>query len=438
MKRPTFFLSSTIFDFSDLRSSIKYFLEQRGCKVLASEYNDFEKPLDEHSYDACLKSIENADYFLLLVGSRVGGWYDPSTRTSITQQEYRTAYQLHERGQLRIVPMVRREVWTFRENHKALERHLMDLDLDPTKKGQIISYKTKFADDAKFIIDFIEEIGRSQQTKVALSTRSTLPTGNWIHTFSEFKDISDVLTTLLPMGLPVDEAAFRRALRHELLELLRSCLIKTENGIFGPRWHVDRFRDKLKLSAPGPEFFTKHVEVPTDAWDQFSSLMIAAHAIQLNVYLLPQALASSTFLTYDVEAHIYSESPVFDALHKLRQEVELASVGIRERSLNPIYTYSKKQRGRHNSYATVSIPFSEIAPLVALAYRWVNIVELCSAIISHFDGNPFNTPSLMPRSPIEDHDEKLEAEQATKDEALSFVREMSRRESVSQANPSKK
>lgn len=35
-KRPTFFLSSTIYDFRDLRGAIKFSLEARGCKVLAS------------------------------------------------------------------------------------------------------------------------------------------------------------------------------------------------------------------------------------------------------------------------------------------------------------------------------------------------------------------------------------------------------------------
>jgi hypothetical protein len=38
-------------------------LEQQGCTVLASEFNDFQKPLDRHSYDACGASIEKADYF---------------------------------------------------------------------------------------------------------------------------------------------------------------------------------------------------------------------------------------------------------------------------------------------------------------------------------------------------------------------------------------
>jgi hypothetical protein len=66
VKPPTFFLSSTIYDFRDLRSAVKFYLEELGCRVLASEYNDFLKPLDRHSYEACLKAIEQTDYFVLV------------------------------------------------------------------------------------------------------------------------------------------------------------------------------------------------------------------------------------------------------------------------------------------------------------------------------------------------------------------------------------
>jgi hypothetical protein len=64
VKPPTFFLSSTIYDFKDLRSALKHYLEEQGCSVLASEYNDLPKPLDVHSYDACLNAIMAADYFV--------------------------------------------------------------------------------------------------------------------------------------------------------------------------------------------------------------------------------------------------------------------------------------------------------------------------------------------------------------------------------------
>jgi Domain of unknown function (DUF4062) len=81
MDRPTIFISSTIYDFRDMRSAIKDHLEENGCRVLASEFNDFTKPLDKHSYQACLDTIQQADFFLLLVGTRVGGWYDQPNRS---------------------------------------------------------------------------------------------------------------------------------------------------------------------------------------------------------------------------------------------------------------------------------------------------------------------------------------------------------------------
>ena len=74
---PTFFLSSTIYDFKDLRGAVKYELERRGCRVLASEHSDFGNALEENSYEACLKLIDQADYFVLFIGKRVGGIYDP-------------------------------------------------------------------------------------------------------------------------------------------------------------------------------------------------------------------------------------------------------------------------------------------------------------------------------------------------------------------------
>src|SRR3546814_3390935 len=40
MNGPTLFLSSTVFDFADLRSALKDYLELRGCRVLASERSE--------------------------------------------------------------------------------------------------------------------------------------------------------------------------------------------------------------------------------------------------------------------------------------------------------------------------------------------------------------------------------------------------------------
>jgi hypothetical protein len=235
VKRPTFFLSSTIYDFSDLRSAIKYFLEQQGCVVLASEYNDFKKPLDKHSYEACLDAIQQADYFILLIGARVGGWYDKSNRISITQQEYREAYELCKRGALKIVTFVRQDIWNLRSDRGELQRHLESLSLEESEKSAITNHPTKRATDPEFISNFITEVGRNQDTKDALIGRGAFPTGNWIHVFSSFREIADVLSTEIFNGLPIEEAVNRRLLLGEVKEILRRSLPKYGQGkIYSP------------------------------------------------------------------------------------------------------------------------------------------------------------------------------------------------------------
>ena len=234
MKKPTVFLSSTIYDFRDLRWALKYYLEQQGCEVLASESNDFPKALDKHSYDACLAAIEKADYFILMIGSRVGGWFDPTAHISITQQEYRAAYERHKKGGLNILTFVRREVWQMREDRKALEKHLVELGQTEAERDAILSYPNKFATDAAFISDFISEVGRNQETKAALDAGTARPTGNWIHTFERFDEIIGAVRPLIFKGLPVDEASFRTALEAELVELLATCAIKHRGKLFNP------------------------------------------------------------------------------------------------------------------------------------------------------------------------------------------------------------
>ena len=151
-KKPTFFISSTVYDFRDLRSALKFYLEELGYQVYASEYNDFKVASDKHSYDACLKLIEECDYFILLVGSRVGGFYDDQNKTSITRQEYREAYKLHEQGKLQIISFVRDEVWQLKETRSELEKHLKKIEnLEKEKQDEVLNFTTKFATNAELI-----------------------------------------------------------------------------------------------------------------------------------------------------------------------------------------------------------------------------------------------------------------------------------------------
>ena len=59
------FISSTIYDFSDLRGALKFWLSEMGFRVQVSEFNDFEKPIEPNSYEACLDAIRSPSQSML-------------------------------------------------------------------------------------------------------------------------------------------------------------------------------------------------------------------------------------------------------------------------------------------------------------------------------------------------------------------------------------
>jgi hypothetical protein len=185
MKKPTFFISSTIKDFQDLRSSIKWWLEENDYSVNASEYNDFNKPLDINSYEACLAAIDNSDYFVLLIGERIGGMYDDEI--TITQKEYRHAYERLLLGKIKIINLVRKETWiNFSNSKKQIEK----LKKDPSFSKDI--FDKIYSKDDQIRFNFIDEVRRAEEMK-----EGKHPPNNWIHNFATFEEITEVFKRAL-------------------------------------------------------------------------------------------------------------------------------------------------------------------------------------------------------------------------------------------------
>lgn len=408
-RRPTFFLSSTIYDFRDLRSAIKFSLEQRGCRVLASEFNDFGGDLDQHSYEACLANIEQADYFVLLIGARVGGWYDVPARISITQQEYRTAYDLHRNRKLRLISFVRDEVWQLREDRKELARFLADVDVLDRERQAIANAPSKFANDAAFVSSFIAEVGRNVETGRAVTTGAPKPTGNWIHTFRGFRDIHDVLHPLAFTGLSSEEAAYRKALQHDLLTVMAGLLAKYEGKVLDlrPGLRKGLAAHPITVELRDQEWIT----VDLKEWNAFTTIFYQIMAHRIETVVIDDALTSTIFLDYDPEKGGYTQSPAYDALARLCDEIrrfkELATTEV----LSFLSETSPRAMGRKTGSA--DLPTTKVALLYGVAHRWINIVSLAQALIFHLEGHPFQMPELMPISPIEGFEEKYQSEQVS-------------------------
>jgi len=417
MKPPTFFLSSTIYDFRDLRSALKFYLEEQGCTVLASEYNDFLKPLDKHSYEACLQAIERAEYYVLLIGTRVGGWFDPGQRVSITQQEYRHAYELQKSGKLKIITFVRAEVWQSREERKELASYLASLPYTDAEKKKIETYPSKFADDAEVINAFINEVGRNQDTAAALKEGTPLPSGNWIHVFHDFREVIATVQAQVFSGVPLAEAALRRLLQSETREILRQCIPKSRNEVFSPRIAVEAFLRKYPLTIENRD--ADYFDIDTNEWDNLAWYAFHLIAIQFHTTILETATVSPFFLRFNPALDAFEETPFYRAIVALRHQIQRFSDSNTSETLSVVSEYSPKQRGYRNG--TVTIESKKIAMLLHLFDRWINIIELCIAIYRHLDGNPFVEPSLRSRSPVEGMAKKIEAESPTVDETIAFI-----------------
>ena len=123
--RPRVFVSSTIYDFRDLRSALKWWLEQMGCEVRMSEFTDFARPPEQGAFNSCFAAIQDSHFYVLLIGGRRGSWYDKDNLVSVTRQEFRVAAELARQGKLVPVVFLRKEVvaalrdWRSRAKYRS-------------------------------------------------------------------------------------------------------------------------------------------------------------------------------------------------------------------------------------------------------------------------------------------------------------------------------
>ncbi len=401
--RPTFFLSSTIYDFRDLRGAIKLSLEARGCRVLASEFNDFGGNLDQHSYDACLTNIEQADYFVLLIGTRVGGWYDKQKRVSITRQEYRTAYELHRQGRIKLVTFVRSEIWQLKEDRAELANFLIDSAVLQDERKTIASAPSKFANDPDFVSGFIAEVGRNLETGRAVATGATKPTGNWIHQFRDFRDINDVLQPLAFTGLTSEDAAYRTALQGELLIIMSSLLENGTTGIVDPRIPLKKGLAAHPITVAIRD--SGLLKVDLTAWNEFASVFYSALGTRFETVVVDDALTSTIFMAYDVDKGAYVQSAAYEALSKLWSEIRLFNDLSTSSNLSVLGESTPRMLGRNSG--PYDLPADRVALLYSFAHRWINVVSLCESLILHLEGRPFVMPDLMTFSPISGHEDAI-------------------------------
>lgn len=410
--RPRIYISSTIFDFADLRSALKCYLEDRGYQVLMSEFNDFEKPLEPNSYEACLRAIESADYFILLVGARVGGWYDQANRVTITRQEYRHAYQRAKSAKLRLVCFVRSDIWIVREDRKELERLLIGRR-NVEAESSLVHHPSRFVHDASFTFDFLREIGRVAEMKAALDGKHERPVANWVHLFATFEDIVQALSVQLNVRKSIARVALERNLRHEVMEIARSLCSRYSDRILPAYAWAEHARRKFKGGYDASSAYSRSEVTGLSAFLTLGSVA----PFELTTQAIDESLRSGEFLEFDRSSGEFKDSPLVLLLRRLRRELALLDARQKAVAKHSVMTLIEEARNKGGSS---NIPNSEIAIVMGCHDTQYNVLSLCRGLIEILDGRCEDPKVPMYKcSPLADSD--IEAARPSDGELLDLM-----------------
>lgn len=423
-QRPKVFISSTIYDFRDLRSALKYWLEELGYDVLLSEQNDFPAQVDLNSYDSCLRAIDESDYFIVFVGSRVGGWYNEASRISITQAEYRRAYERLVAGKIKLLAFVRRDVWDIREDRKELERLLRSealhhAELEENDIRTIAKHPSKFANDADFTFSFLNEIARLEEMKAAVADKGPFPPGNWIHQFSEFRDIINALRVELRFGINLRRVALVANLRAEIESNLRLLLNRSgdENDLTPRSQYASFARDTFKGSVDNnSRIKAKHLR-----WLGMFALLGCGIGRKLSTNALDEAITSGEMLDFDQKSGAFVVGPFQDAMLALKRNIERLRHNDEMMDTNTRNAMAM-QFSKLDGDTLHSVPNISLLPILAIHDSLAN-VTVFSRAIHRGDASSLDSLTLYGDSPLDSETQKMENERPTSEQIEQWIGE---------------
>jgi hypothetical protein len=440
--KPVVFLSSTIYDFVDLRGALKFWLEESGFEVWLSEYNDMEKSPVSGTYDACFDAIRNADFYILLIGERRGSLYSEDQNVSVTQQEYRVAYQAFvEKGGPIPIVFVRRSV-----------KEQIDTWVRAERAGS-----APFKGDAAFLEAFVNEVTRSPEDHGAIRGLGPYPQANWLRSFHDFRGIIDELRPAL--GLKYDVSLHRAisSIRLEIEATLSSFMGKLQapGGILLtanlralikdlPQDMQERLTgyfesQEFDLPFPGHWYMERLVSnISLDVKQRQPIVLNREQRNRLAMYLAgglvdpagmwldsaKQALANGSLLAYDATTKSLQETEFSIAVAEAIREAEMYSS--RYGSADPVRmrTLGAIAQANQEGASSLSIPWEDAIFLWGMYHAQVNLFRRLASIYAFItERKPSPAPEgLLPGSPLgEAMEEQIKKEQSTQQEIRAWT-----------------
>ena len=422
---PKVFVSSTIFDFRDLRSALKFWLEELGYEVLLSDHNDFPVQADLNSYQNCLEAIDRCDFFILLIGSRVGGWYDATNRISITQAEYRRAYQRLREGRIKLLTFVRQDLWNVREDRKELEKFLkaeiiQQKELTDADIANVVSHPSKFVNDADFMFGFLNEVTRNVEMKSAIAGVSDLPIGNWVRQFTTFRDIIDALRVELRFATGLRRMALLANLKAEIVTNLQILTHRSasDNSVC-PKYV---WASHARRQFHGGLNDVSQIEGKYLKWLSLFAGIGCGVGKNLTTPALDTAITSGEFLDFDKDLNSWLVGPFQEALLELRHHI--ARLRSLEETLDTKARLVLVERFKQlHTEQPMSVLNIDILSAIAVHDEQHNVVTLMKSIFraAQSDATSVEHITLYGKTPLEVEDQRMSEEIATPEQIRQWI-----------------
>lgn len=383
---PKVFLSSTIRDLGDLRSAIKYWLEENGFEVLASEWPDFPYPLDRDVVAAALAPIDDCDYYVLLVGARVGELIKDEG-ISMTRAEFRRARtRRRASGRPQMLHLVRRDIYEARRARR------------PTEASE---------EEWAAIVSFLEEISQEGESGDP----------NWLRKFDSFRDVVDVLRATMRVSGPLVRRALEANLIWELKENTRELLDFTKSGL---QPHALWFPSDLTLPSGIDQ--PLRVEWQT-AFGMFRFRLTFPRSGAQITPALEESINSGRFLDYDAPTSSYIVGPLQRCLLELRLQTQsLRGISSTASTDQTIAADTTELADAARQRRPAEITAFTARMLYAAWSATMNVLRLNRAVYRALIGiDGVELPQLSPLY-APDEESKMKAEEVTEQDAELWLR----------------
>jgi len=370
MEKGKIFISSTIYDFKDLRSSLKYWLSELGYEVFLSEKSDFPRDAAKNTYESCLETIEKCDWFILFIGNRVGGTLideDTQEKISITRKEYRTAYKLFKSGKIKkLLVFVRSEVWHEKEIRNNLAKKIEN------EREEILTTSTKSLECPEEIFDFIDEVRRIKDIKECEGSIASLPSGNWVNIFDDFSEIVNCIKIELSIKSDLPRLIWAENLNREFALNLQKLLVKDGKRIFEFYDYAKRIRDDCVRK------FVENDRKPIRlALNDFNILCLThISTVTFRCSVLRECILSGFFLKFDSKNNRYVSDDFSKNANLLLEFIEVSNSVVKDGVEGNAKLLQKLEHIKKLGQDYVDLDYVELAIVLAMQDRFCNIKEL--------------------------------------------------------------